>query len=366
MQRPSLNPSVLLEAAAEGPPPTRPSRWRVVFRAAAAVVAFLLMPVGPRREAEGRPERPLLSRVLHGLIYRLAALPVLLAVIVSVLVYTATHPVPVPALADPSAVGLYFEKVTVRANDGVVSEAWLVPVVDARRVIEEREWVLRSSQPAMVLVHDHAFSRQQLLPYLRPLHEAGIVTLTLATRGIDTQRPSGRTFGLRESLDVAAAVALLRQRAMVDGDRVGLLGIGTGATAALLAARHDPRIRVIAAIDPPRTPDEALRPLTPTQPMLRFLEPLSRITFETLFNVNTSDADLSRLSTSLRDRQVLYVLSDGGRPTNETSFRTVTHFVASRLADETAHPSATAPQTPGERALLAVRQAAFPSVLVLR
>lgn len=338
MQRPSLNPSVMLEAAREAPPPPGRSWWHLGVAAVVWVVRFLLTPVGPRLEVES--QRPLGSRLFHGLIYRLAAAPVLLAVMVTVLVYTATHPVPIPALADPAAVGLYFERVTVTAKDGTTSEGWLVPVVDARRVLEEREWLLRTAQPAMVLVHDHAYSRQQLLPYLRPLHDAGIVTLTLATRGIDTASPRGRTFGLRESLDVAAAVAMLRQRAMVDDERIGVLGIGTGATAALLAARADPKIRVIAAIDPPRTTDEALQALTPRQPVLRFLQPLSRLAFETVFNVNTNDADLARLSSSLRDRQVLYVLSEAGRPVNETSFRTVTHFVASRLADEPPQPSA--------------------------
>lgn len=340
MQRPSLNPSVHLEAAAEAPRPKGPSVWVRLARWFAAGVLFLFKPIGGKPLPNDTQEQPLASRLACGLIYRLAAIPVLLGVIVSVLVYTATHPVPVPSLADPSSVGLYFEKVQITAADGVVSEAWLVPVVDARRVLDERDDLLRTRQPAMVLVHDHAYSRQQLLPYLRPFHDAGIVTLTVATRGTATNNPKGRTFGLREALDVSAAIHVLRDRSMIDDDRVGLLGIGTGATAALIAAKADDRVKVIAAIDPPRTPEDALAALTPTQRYLRFLQPLSRFTFETVFNVNINDADLSRLSNSLKDRQVLYVLTDNGTNTTQTSFRTVTHFVASRLSDEPSHTSA--------------------------
>jgi hypothetical protein len=260
-------------------------------------------------------------------------------VVVAALVYTATHPVVVPAVGDPSSLGLYFEKVQVVAADGVVSEGWLVPVVDARRVLEHKDDVLVARHAGVVLVHDHAYSRQQLLPYLRPLHEAGVVTLTLAVRGGGTADVRGRTFGLKESLDVAAAVSVLRARTTTDDERIAVLGLGSGATAALLAARADPRIAAVAAIDPARDAAQLLSEIGPTQSYLRFLKPLVHFAFETAFDVDPDDADLSRLTTALRDRQVLYVLSDHQTLPAKSQVLTVSHFLETRLSPPTTEAS---------------------------
>lgn len=339
MERPSLNPSVHLEAAAHAARKPKPTLLRRVASAMYRVVRLGFTPIPLLSRPHEAEEHSIYVRFARGLVYRLAAIPVVLAVIVSTLVYTSTHPLAVPTLADPSSLGLYFEKVAVTSADGVVSEGWVVPVVDARRVLEHKDDVLTVRHPAVVLVHDQMFSRQQLLPYLRPLHDAGIVTITVALRGATTAQPRGKTFGLRESYDVAAAISVLRARPTTDGERMGVIGIGSGATAALLAAKADPRIAVVAAIDPARNASELMDPIGPTQPFLAFLRPVSRFAFETAFDVDAEDADLTRLATALRDRQILYVLSDEqtGPPANH--LRTVTHFLETRLSPPTTEAS---------------------------
>ena len=348
MERPSLNPSVHLEAGAQGPPPPRPGLFRRAVATLGRLVRIAFTPIPLLTRPHEAEEHSPLVRFARGLVYRLAAVPFVLAVIVGTLVYTATHPARVQMLADPSSLGLYFEKVKVVATDGVVSEGWLVPVVDARRVLEQKDEILTTRHPAVVLVHDHASSRQELLPYLRPFHDAGIVTLTVAVRGGSTDDPRGRTFGLRESLDAGAAVNVLRSRSMTDPERVGVVGLGSGATAALLAAQLDTRIAVVAAIDPARDAAELVAPIGPTQGYLSFLRPLVRFAFETVFDVDSHDANLARLSTALKDRKVLYVLSDEHTTRATNHFKTVTDFVHAAL-----HPPTDPPVDPptGEAAL---------------
>ena len=71
------------------------------------------------------------------------------------------------------------------ADDGTRLEAWLVPVIDAKRVIAEKEAVIRRKSPAAVLVHDFGATREQMLSLVHPLHDAGFVVLVLSLRGSD-------------------------------------------------------------------------------------------------------------------------------------------------------------------------------------
>ena len=57
---------------------------------------------------------------------------------------------------------------------------------------------------------------EQLLPLVRPLHEAGFVILMLNVRGVGTATAAAQTFGLKESRDVLAAVEMLRRRPFVN------------------------------------------------------------------------------------------------------------------------------------------------------
>ena len=40
---------------------------------------------------------------------------------------------------DPSAQGIYFDKVDFASADGVQLQAWVVPVIDAKKVLAEKE-----------------------------------------------------------------------------------------------------------------------------------------------------------------------------------------------------------------------------------
>lgn len=331
MDRPSLHPSVHIEVAAE------PRRIRVplyrrflssVCRGAWAGCKLLFKPLG--RAAPELDEHSRAARLLRGVLFRLAAIPVLLGAVVSVLVWTATHPVAVSSRIDPSSLGLYFETVPLTDATGARSTAWYVPTLDAREVLDAGESALTRRRPAVVLVHDAHAPVQSMLPYLKALQASDTVTLTLLLRGAGTNNPRGTTLGLREAGEVSAAVRHLRSLNAVDPDRIAVVGVGTGATAALIAARADARLRAVVAVRPPQSPLEVLDALTPRHDALDLLRPLARWGFEVAYDVDPGDGDLTRLTFALRDRHALYLGDDAASPSRQ--LKTVSHFLASHLS----------------------------------
>jgi dipeptidyl aminopeptidase/acylaminoacyl peptidase len=78
----------------------------------------------------------------------------------------------------------------------------------------------------------------------------GYVALALSLRGwLGSEGESDQ--GLRQPLDVLAAIDWLAKRPLVDRDRIALAGISMGGQVALLAAAHKPPIRAVAAFHPP-------------------------------------------------------------------------------------------------------------------
>src|SRR6266536_806796 len=78
----------------------------------------------------------------RGLRHRLMLVPTLLAVLIGVLVVTGTHPQAAPGVVDPVSRGVYYDPIELLSLDNTKLEGWLVPVLDARRLIIEKEDLL--------------------------------------------------------------------------------------------------------------------------------------------------------------------------------------------------------------------------------
>jgi pimeloyl-ACP methyl ester carboxylesterase len=246
------------------------------------------------------------QKVFRGVAYRLAFVPLLAALSACALVYSATHPpVHMPGV-DPTSQGIYYDPVSLVSDDGTRFEGWLVPVLEPKQVLEQKELLLRTRRPAVVLLHDHGQSREQMIPLIQPLHDAGFVVMAISLRGRGGGGPVGATFGLREATDVRAAVELLRRRPFVDPTKIALVGVGTGANAALIAAAADSQIAAVAAVSPVKgTKDLLTRNLGPKQSWLGFMSPLCRWTFELAYSVDMNDLELSKYEKLAATRPVL-------------------------------------------------------------
>jgi pimeloyl-ACP methyl ester carboxylesterase len=286
--------------------------WHLVVQGAKWLGRSLLR--NPFAIAKTDEPRPSAVRVLvrMGISWAIF-LPALTVVSAIGLVVQGTHPAPPPAVLDPNSQGCYFESVTITSEDGTELSGWMIPVVDARRVLAEKDKVLKSRRPAIALIHDLGQSPQQMLPLVKPLHDEGLNVLVVALRGCGTARTAGATFGIKEAADVSAAVALLRKTSFVDPNRIAVAGIGTGANAALLAAAKDPSIKTLVIANPLHNCDQAISArIAPRGSELAWMEPICRWTFELMYKVNSDDLNYDRSAPVLKSHPSL--VFDTGNP----------------------------------------------------
>jgi pimeloyl-ACP methyl ester carboxylesterase len=147
-------------------------------------------------------------------------------------VYAKTHP------KNHASVPLDFESVKVRVEpvefssaDGVALKGWLIPG--------------EAGRPPLVLCHDLGESKASLISTAIALRESGFTVLLFDFRGHGQSAGSSSTLGLYEKHDVLGAIEFLRGLEGTDSGRVGLLGVGMGAHAAVLAAAERPEVRVL-------------------------------------------------------------------------------------------------------------------------
>lgn len=104
--------------------------------------------------------------------------------------------------------------------------------------------------PALILLHGFAGHAHNLIGLARRASANGYATLALSLRG--WLGSEGETdSGLRQPLDVLAAIDWMAKRPLVDRRRVALVGASMGGQVALLAAAHKPNIAAVAAYFPP-------------------------------------------------------------------------------------------------------------------
>jgi pimeloyl-ACP methyl ester carboxylesterase len=314
MQRPIMNPSFVQEDDGSSPAVRWKIPWRLLLKPFKVVLAVLLADPFARLRNKGLKidEGTPFSRAARALLYRLAFVPVIIALFAIALVYASTHPQTYPSQMDPMTVGIYYDPVSYSPEEGVRIDGWMVPAIDARTVLLEKEKVLRTTHPAVILVHDFAGRSQEMLPLVRPLHDAGFVVLAINLRGCGTSSDTGETFGLDETADVKAAVDLLCKRAFVDHDRIAICGIGTGATAAILASEIDPRIKALVLSQPVLDSEQVIHHLVPQHAWFSFIEPLCKWSFEIGYQVDVDELDSPRHQQVLNAPNTLVFAHEDG------------------------------------------------------
>jgi len=305
MQRPLLGLDMNAVPDPEGEEAKRLARRAARIARMRKIAAWLSDPLHWRRQLAQIEEGGLLKRFVRGLIYRLALLPIILMLISAGLVYLKTHPQPQSFTPDPLSVGVYYEPVILLSEDHVRLEAWLAPALDSAHVLKEKDASLRRHWPAVILAHQFGMSREQVLPFFKPFHEHGWVVMAVGLRGSGTADPAGQTFGLNEALDIKAAVDLLRRRSFVDADRIAIVGIGTGANAALLAAQKQSHLAGLVLDSPISTGEEALSELESGIDAAHWLHPLNKLAFEIGFGLDLRDLDVSRYGSTIASRPTL-------------------------------------------------------------
>lgn len=132
--------------------------------------------------------------------------------------------------ADPGDLGLDFESVSFMTDDGVRLSGWLVPAA-------------RETASAVVVLHGYAGHRLPELAGFVPWLRERYHVLQFDFRGHGESGAGPVTMGARERRDIAAAVAMLRERGL---GPIALFGVSMGASAAILAAPELPVSAVVA------------------------------------------------------------------------------------------------------------------------
>lgn len=313
MQRPVMDPMFLRDH----PEPSRHQRLGAALAAAGRALRWvgrqlIRQPFRLRRRAAAAlDDESTAGKIVRGLVYRMVFVPVGVSLASAGIVFFGTHPARVdvaPPQQDPASQGVFYDPINFASDDGTRLEAWLVPVVDARRVLLNKDHLFRMQYPAVVLAHDFGRGPEQMMPLLAPLHEDGFVVVAVGLRGVGAGRAKGQTFGVYEAQDVQAAVNMLRRRPFVDPDRIGVLGIGTGANAALLVTQRDGRIGAVGLADPVPTPDDAVaRYVGPDRFGLRWMQVLNKWTFQMAYHVDLDEMRLSRVDILSPARPVLRI-----------------------------------------------------------
>jgi len=113
--------------------------------------------------------------------------------------------------------------------------------------VELRGWLIRGEpqRPPILLCHDLGASKSSLINVALALSRSGFTVLLFDFRAHGASAGERSTLGLREKRDVLGAVDYLAGLDALDTRRIGVLGVGMGAHAAVLAAADRPAIRAL-------------------------------------------------------------------------------------------------------------------------
>lgn len=224
--------------------------------------------------------------------------------------------------ANPRDAGLEYDDVEFPARDGLRLSAWFVPAEDDES----------SPRSTLILAHDWLWNRLgeaadtlmgnvsgalpvDLLRLAHALHQAGFHILMVDHRNHGESAAGGAvTFGLQESNDVLGAVDYLRSRADVDEARIGIVGFGMGANAALFALPHAEAVAATVAVQPASPSLFAERYAVDLfGPLGKPILALTEFVYRQLGQVPLGAVEPLMAVSAVQDTRVLYIQGNGDR-----------------------------------------------------
>jgi fermentation-respiration switch protein FrsA (DUF1100 family) len=188
---------------------------------AAAVLALL---------DRGRP-RSWPRRIGRWALTAVAAILLLLFVALPIVIGVAQTQKPAEPIAD-SALNLPHQTVTFPAADGTKLGGWYIP---------------SKNRAAVIVVHGGGGDRTGSLRHARLLSSLGYGVLLYDSRGRGTSEGDPNAQGWTWQDDVSGAIAFMRGRREVDPNRIGALGLSTGADVLIEAAAKHPGLNAVIA-----------------------------------------------------------------------------------------------------------------------
>jgi pimeloyl-ACP methyl ester carboxylesterase len=151
----------------------------------------------------------------------------------------------VPPRRTPESLGVPFSDVRFPTANGRMLHGWWIPCDDTRR-------------PTLILVHGWGRNAERMLPYIAILRPMGYHLLAFDARHHGASDRDGHASMKKFSEDIRAALDMLAGQPEVDADRVGVLGLSVGGSAAIHAAAYEPRLRAVVTVGAFAHPREAM------------------------------------------------------------------------------------------------------------
>jgi fermentation-respiration switch protein FrsA (DUF1100 family) len=141
----------------------------------------------------------------------------------------------------PWELGIHYEEVTFRTEDGLLLRGWWLPHPRAKRTV--------------ITLHGHRGARHHCVGIGAALWRRGANVLLFDHRGRGSSEGELMSLGYFETLDALAAVGYALSRA--PKVPLGVIGYSMGASVAVMAAARDERVGAVVA-DSPFTSERAL------------------------------------------------------------------------------------------------------------
>src|SRR3989344_2914892 len=132
----------------------------------------------------------------------------------------------------PETYGLNFERIEIKASDGIKLAGWLIP--DAGN---------RQGAPAIIILHGNGADKSDMLSFAKALHEKFTVLL-MDLRYFGESGGKYSTIGFKERGDASRAIDFLESRGFT---KIGIFGFSLGGAVAIMTAHEDNRILAAAA-----------------------------------------------------------------------------------------------------------------------
>ncbi len=160
--------------------------------------------------------------------------------------FVATHRLKLTDGQDPGSVfQLDFEPVRFATADGLTLDGWFIPDRGARRTI--------------LICHGAGANKGNFVWFVGPLRGQGYNVLMFDFRAHGASDGRLATYGIREEVDVLAAVEWLKRERPAQSELIVGLGSSQGAMALALAAAHDQRIDALVLDSPFTGPRNLMR-----------------------------------------------------------------------------------------------------------
>jgi pimeloyl-ACP methyl ester carboxylesterase len=154
------------------------------------------------------------------------------------ILYLNTHQPRYHLTTTPAELGIKFDEISLITTDSIKLKGWFVAAQN------------HSSAPTIIIAHGLGASKSDFVNLSGFLSSNGFNVLLFDFRAHGESEGKSCSLGLKEQLDITAAIDYIISREDLKNKSIGLYGFSLGGAAGILTASRDQRIKAIVADTP--------------------------------------------------------------------------------------------------------------------